>query len=91
MVGGLYGVAIGCVFFGESMFSSVSNASKIAMVHLNERLDDWGYRLIDCQIHNPHLETLGAKTIPRSEFNDLVTEYCELSPSDTAWHGKPHL
>jgi len=88
LVGGLYGVAIGCVFFGESMFSAATDASKVAMVNLVERLTEWGYRLIDCQIHNPHLESLGAEKIPRAEFNDRIRRYCATAPGNGAWsHG----
>jgi leucyl/phenylalanyl-tRNA--protein transferase len=68
LVGGLYGVALGQVFFGESMFSRISNASKIAFVYLVRGLAVGGYRLIDCQVANPHLESLGARNIPRQEF-----------------------
>ncbi|RUM79089.1 MAG: leucyl/phenylalanyl-tRNA--protein transferase [Candidatus Thioglobus sp.] len=63
--GGLYGVAIGKVFFGESMFSCASNASKVALVYL---LKNTGYQLIDCQVENPHLKSLGAFNIERSAF-----------------------
>ncbi len=88
LVGGLYGVAIGCVFFGESMFSTATDASKVALANLVDRLRPWGYRLIDCQIHNPHLESLGAERIPRSEFNALIHEYCARTPQAEAWqHG----
>ncbi len=65
LVGGLYGVALGQVFFGESMFSLVSNASKIAFVHLVQKL---GYKLIDCQVQSPHLASLGAYNITRDAF-----------------------
>ena len=65
LVGGLYGVAIGKVFFGESMFSCTSNASKVALVHLLKNTD---YQLIDCQVENPHLKSLGAFNIERSAF-----------------------
>ncbi|MGV3591975.1 MAG: leucyl/phenylalanyl-tRNA--protein transferase [Gammaproteobacteria bacterium] len=68
LVGGLYGIAMGEVFFGESMFSRVSNASKLAFVHLVRHLATGGYRLIDCQVASPHLESLGARNIPRREF-----------------------
>ncbi len=88
LVGGLYGVAIGCVFFGESMFSTVTDASKVALANLTERLLQWGYRLIDCQIHNPHLESLGAERIPRATFNALLREHCDETPHADAWqHG----
>ncbi len=68
LVGGLYGIALGTVFFGESMFSRASNASKMALVHLVRALAAGGYRLIDCQVANPHLESLGARNISRREF-----------------------
>jgi leucyl-tRNA---protein transferase len=65
LVGGLYGVALGRVFFGESMFSRVDDASKVALVHLCERLQAWGFGLIDCQMRTDHLISLGALEIPR--------------------------
>jgi len=65
LVGGLYGVALGRVFFGESMFSLVSNASKVAFSHL---LQNANYKLVDCQVENPHLESLGAFKLPRDLF-----------------------
>ena len=65
LVGGLYGVALGSVFFGESMFSLVSNASKVAFAHLLQKSD---YKLIDCQVENKHLESLGAFNMPRDLF-----------------------
>jgi len=68
LVGGLYGVALGAVFFGESMFSRSTNASKIAFIRLVCGLAGGGFRLIDCQVANPHLESLGARNIPRQVF-----------------------
>lgn len=68
MVGGLYGLRINNVFCGESMFSKQSNASKYAFIRYAGYLLEQGVQLIDCQVHNPHLETLGAVMIPRSEF-----------------------
>ncbi|HLA35482.1 MAG TPA: leucyl/phenylalanyl-tRNA--protein transferase [Rhodocyclaceae bacterium] len=68
LVGGLYGVALGRVFFGESMFSHRSDASKIALAHLCAYLVRHGYALIDCQMETPHLATLGAAPLPRDEF-----------------------
>lgn len=72
LVGGLYGIALGRVFFGESMFSRVSDASKVAFVSLVKRLQRAGYELIDCQVYTQHLESLGAELIPRSAFQELV-------------------
>ncbi|RXK62316.1 leucyl/phenylalanyl-tRNA--protein transferase [Lacibacter luteus] len=68
LVGGLYGLRIGNVFFGESMFSKVSNASKYAFIKLVQQLQQDGVVLIDCQIYTPHLESLGARMIDRKEF-----------------------
>ena len=71
LVGGLYGVELGDVFCGESMFSKVSNASKVAFIHLAQS----GYKLIDCQVYNDHLASLGAREILREEFLDLLKKY----------------
>ena len=68
LVGGIYGVAIGRLFFGESMFSAVSGGSKIALAALAHRLREWGWPLIDAQVENEHLVSLGAETWPRGQF-----------------------
>lgn len=68
LVGGLYGVDLGSVFCGESMFSVVSNASKVAFIYLVEMLRSANYKLIDCQVYTRHLASLGAEEIPRNEF-----------------------
>ena len=68
LVGGLYGVDLGTVFCGESMFSKVSNTSKLAFIYLVKKLEKENYKLIDCQVYNPHLESLGAGEISREEF-----------------------
>ena len=68
LVGGLYGLLIGDVFCGESMFSSVSDASKVAFYHLCQQASQNGIKLIDCQVYNPHLESLGAYEISRDEY-----------------------
>jgi len=72
LVGGLYGIQQGSLFFGESMFSRVTNASKSAFVHLVRSLQALGCPLIDCQVYTPHLESLGATLIPRTRFLELV-------------------
>lgn len=72
LVGGLYGIDQGHVFCGESMFSKVSNASKIAFAWLNNYLLENNYDLLDCQVHNDHLESLGAYEIPREEFLEIL-------------------
>ncbi len=68
LVGGLYGVALGGVFFGESMFSRATDASKVALARVVGQLTTWGYSLIDCQVGSAHLFSLGAEEIPRQEF-----------------------
>ena len=73
LVGGLYGIRIGRVFFGESMFSKQNNASKYAFIKYVELLKSEGVELIDCQVYTAHLETLGARMIPRKEFLKLVS------------------
>nr|WP_241765094.1 leucyl/phenylalanyl-tRNA--protein transferase [Hyphomonas beringensis] len=90
LVGGLYGVSVGGAFFGESMFSRATDASKIALVHLVARLLTGGYVLLDAQFHNPHLEQFGLYEVPRAEFkkmlrNALTVEadfYCGSSTAD---------
>lgn len=72
LVGGLYGVRIGAIFFGESMFSRVPDASKVALVHLVARLNFGGFRLLDAQFVNPHLETLGAIKMPKADYHRIM-------------------
>ena len=72
LVGGLYGIRMGNIFFGESMFSKVSNASKYAFISYVQQLKKEAVVLIDCQIHTPHLESLGARMIPRDAFLEIV-------------------
>jgi leucyl/phenylalanyl-tRNA--protein transferase len=76
LVGGLYGIRLGRVFFGESMFSHESNASKYAFITFVNHLAAEGVALIDCQVHTPHLESLGARHIPRDDFMGLVNTFC---------------
>ncbi|QEC69580.1 leucyl/phenylalanyl-tRNA--protein transferase [Panacibacter ginsenosidivorans] len=75
LVGGLYGIRLGKVFFGESMFSLVSNASKYALISYVKQLKKEGVQLIDCQVYTEHLESLGAKMISRNNFIDLLHKY----------------
>lgn len=72
LVGGLYGVSLGGAFFGESMFSRATDASKIALVHLVARLIGGGYKLLDAQFHNPHLEQFGLEEISRDDFREQL-------------------
>jgi leucyl/phenylalanyl-tRNA--protein transferase len=86
LVGGLYGVAIGHVFFGESMFSFVTDASKVAFVFLVRQLQRWQFGLIDCQIQSAHLDQFGAELIPRSEFITLLDQFCLQGDQEGAWN-----
>ena len=78
LVGGLYGVRIGAVFFGESMFSRVTDASKVALVHLTARLNHGGFRLLDAQFVNPHLERLGAMQVPKARYHEMMEPLLSL-------------
>lgn len=84
LVGGLYGVAIGRAFFGESMFTRVTDASKVAFAHLVRQLDRWGFGLIDCQMQTAHLASLGARPIPRSEFKQRLADLIDY-PNHANW------
>jgi len=85
LAGGLYGVAIGRMFFGESMFTRARDASKLAMVHLVRRLERLGYGMIDCQMHTGHLASLGARAIPRSEFSLRLQELVNYGMTPNKW------
>jgi leucyl/phenylalanyl-tRNA---protein transferase len=85
LVGGLYGVAVGRVFFGESMFSRLNDASKVALAALAIQLRRWQFTLIDCQVHTEHLTRMGAVEIPRPQFLQLLSCYCVLSGQDGTW------
>lgn len=84
LVGGLYGIAIGQLFFGESMFSHVSNASKVGFVTLVSALKAAGFVLIDCQMPTAHLISLGAESIRRSEFSEYLTQHLDIN-TDMQW------
>jgi leucyl/phenylalanyl-tRNA---protein transferase len=75
LVGGLYGIRIGNIFFGESMFSKKSNASKFAFIYYVQQLQKEGVVLIDCQVYTEHLESLGATMIQRNRFIELLKQY----------------
>lgn len=76
LIGGIYGVAVGRLFFGESMFSRVSGGSKLALYALAHQLHEWGFPIIDAQVENPHLLSLGAVRLPRRRFTELLDHYC---------------
>ena len=85
LVGGLYGIAIGQVFFGESMFHRKTDASKVAFVTLIQQLSNWGYQLVDCQVHTQHLVSLGAEEISRAHFASLLQKHHHCKPHSSAW------
>ncbi len=85
LVGGLYGVALGEVFFGESMFCVMPNASKIAFVKLTEQLRAWGYVLIDCQVQSRHLDSLGAEPLDREQFVQILHQHCNQGQAPGSW------
>jgi leucyl/phenylalanyl-tRNA--protein transferase len=87
LVGGIYGVAIGRMFFGESMFSAESGGSKVALAALALRLREWDWPLIDAQVGNPHLATLGAEPWPRPRFLATVAELCAQPGRPESWAG----
>jgi leucyl/phenylalanyl-tRNA--protein transferase len=86
LAGGLYGVALGGVFFGESMFSRRSNASKVALVRLVERLKEDGYSVIDCQMTTRHLMSLGAREISRAEFLETMQKALRIPVPRGKWN-----
>lgn len=74
LVGGLYGVVLGRCYFGESMFSKVSNASKAALITLAQKLQELGFKFIDCQVYTPHLESMGAKMVEWDKFKAMINK-----------------
>jgi leucyl/phenylalanyl-tRNA--protein transferase len=85
LVGGLYGIALGGVFFGESMFSRATDASKVCLAHLARFLEWLNFGVIDCQMTTPHLLSLGARELPRSEFCAAIDSLSERGPSPGRW------
>lgn len=85
LVGGLYGISIGQIFFGESMFSIMRDSSKIALVALCQQLQRWQFPLIDCQIYSEHLASMGARNITRKNFISYLDTYCQQSLTSTSW------
>ena len=85
LVGGLYGLALGKLFFGESMFSRATDASKIAFVYAVKQLEAWGFALIDCQVATEHLKSFGAIQVPRNRFIEYTLQLTSLSPHPLPW------
>lgn len=86
LVGGLYGVSIGRAFFGESMFSTVTDSSKLALVALCQQFQRWGFPLIDCQVYSGHLASLGAEEMRRSDFIKQLDKFCSETPKRSNTH-----
>ena len=85
LAGGLYGVAIGRMFFGESMFSRESDASKVGFVHMVAQFGRWGMPLVDCQMPTSHLASFGAREIPRTDFLDQIHQLVRQPAPPTPW------
>ena len=85
LVGGLYGVALGKAFFGESMFHHVTNASKVAFHHLVDKLASWNFKIIDAQVYTNHLESLGGEMIPRREFIHILEGALKTEDITGSW------
>ncbi len=85
LVGGLYGIALGRVFFGESMFARVTDASKVAFAHLVRQLARWNFELIDCQVHTSHLASLGATTMSRHAFTEQLNRLATAPNHSGPW------
>ena len=91
LAGGLYGVALGRMFYGESMFSGRGDASKVALVYLVRQLERWGFECLDCQMSTAHLASLGAREIPRTEFLQHVGRLARLPGVPSPWALDPDL
>lgn len=89
LVGGVYGIAIGGVFFGESMFSTETDASKVALAALMKQLTGRGFRLLDCQLETPHLNSLGSRLMARRDFVRTVRELTRLPDHAGSWQAAP--
>jgi leucyl/phenylalanyl-tRNA--protein transferase len=85
LIGGLYGVALGRAFFGESMFARATDASKLALVHLVRQLERWRFGLIDCQMRTSHLASLGAREVPRRVFSRQLEQLVNYAPEPAVW------
>jgi leucyl/phenylalanyl-tRNA--protein transferase len=85
LVGGLYGVALGRMFFGESMFSRQDDASKVAIAQLVRQMSGWGLPMIDCQMSTGHLASLGAREVPRADFLRQVRQLVDKPPVPSPW------
>jgi leucyl/phenylalanyl-tRNA--protein transferase len=85
LVGGMYGVSLGKVFFGESMFSRETDASKVAMVYLCKQLECWGFALLDCQVQSAHLDSMGAMPLARDKFIESLARHTDQPMQHRTW------
>jgi leucyl/phenylalanyl-tRNA--protein transferase len=85
LAGGLYGISLGAAFFGESMFSHATDASKVALARLADQLRHWGFGFIDCQLPSDHLYSLGAEDVPRARFLALLAAALEADERRGQW------
>ncbi len=85
LIGGIYGVQIGKMFYGESMFSFQTNASKVALAYLAMHMNHWGFPLLDCQLPSTHLASLGAESISRSDYIKIMTPLCNQLADSFYW------
>jgi len=85
LIGGLFGISLGCAFIAESMFSRQSNGSKFALITLAALTHAWGYHIIDTQFLTPHLQSMGAIELPREHYLILLSEAIKKKPADRAW------
>jgi len=90
LIGGLYGISIGAVFCGESMFSRRADASKVALLALTRQLQAWQYGFIDCQLPTEHLHSMGARPVPRARFKQLLWHYRDLPGRSGHWQWQLH-
>lgn len=88
LVGGLYGIAMGRAFYGESMFALRTDASKVALATLVQRLEQWGFEFVDCQVRTGHLVSLGAREITLSEFTSLLDRALDMPGRPGSWRGE---
>jgi len=91
LIGGLYGVSVGRVFYGESMFSRRSDASKVALAHLSRHLYAWGFPLIDCQMESDHILRMGAEMMPRRRFVETIEREAQEAGRPGRWEADPAL
>jgi len=85
LIGGLYGISMGKFFFGESMFSKATDASKVALFYLVHYLKNYQFLMIDCQVPNAHLQSLGSRNIKRKEFTDYLQQWNDCQQPENMW------